>query len=86
MKKETLFYTTIEIAELLGVSASSIQRWADSGKLKCTSTEGGHRKFSVDQLKEFAMTYNISMKFLMEPIQREKQNSEKMFISISAVQ
>jgi len=85
MKKETVFYTTMEIAEFLGVSASSIQRWADSGKLKCTSTEGGHRKFSVDHLKEFAMTYNISMKFLMEPTKRESA-SEKMFQPISAAQ
>jgi len=63
MEKEN-FYTTQEIAEFLGVSPSSIQRWADSGKLKCLTTEGGYRKFSRTHLSDFATTYNISMKFL----------------------
>lgn len=43
--------TTREVAELLGVGATSVKRWADSGLLGCVKTPGGHRRFpraSVD--------------------------------------
>ncbi|MCK9409874.1 MAG: helix-turn-helix domain-containing protein [Bacteriovoracaceae bacterium] len=64
MGKEILLLTTEEIADLLGVNPNSILRWADSGKLKCVFVEGGNKKFSIEHLAEFAITYNISMKFL----------------------
>ncbi|NUN71315.1 MAG: DUF3853 family protein [Bacteroidetes bacterium] len=64
MEKENFYFTMQEIADQLGVSPSSIMRWVDSGKLKCAMSDGEQRIFSVDHLTEFAMTYNISMKFL----------------------
>ncbi len=64
MADDTKVYTTDELADLLGVNVSSVQRWADWEKLKYFSTEDGTKKFNVDQLLEFAAKYNISMKFL----------------------
>ncbi|MFA6467855.1 MAG: helix-turn-helix domain-containing protein [Bacteroidota bacterium] len=78
------FFTTQEIAELLGVSPSSIQRWADSGKLKCHVTEGGHRKFSRTHLSDFATTYNISMKFLDTTQLRSSFREENNYTPIAA--
>lgn len=83
MEKEILYYSTQEIADHLGVSPSSIQRWADSGKLKCATSDGGHRKFSIDHLTEFAMTYNISMKFL-ETMKIRSSREENTFTTIAA--
>lgn len=77
MKNENRFFTTQEVADLLGVSPSSIQRWADSDKLKCESTDGGHRKFSEEHLQEFAMKYNISTKFLNELNATRSQNIKR---------
>jgi excisionase family DNA binding protein len=37
--------TSTQVAELLGVGASSVKRWADSGRLPCVRTPGGHRRF-----------------------------------------
>lgn len=37
--------TSTQVAELLGVGASSVKRWADSGRLTCVRTPGGHRRF-----------------------------------------
>lgn len=64
MEKENFYFTMQEIAEQLGVSPSSVMRWVDSGKLKCAISDGDHKFFSIEHLSEFAMTYNISMKFL----------------------
>lgn len=83
MDNETFFYTTQEIAEFLGVSTSSILRWVDSGKLKCSQCEEGHKKFSAEQLTEFAITYNISMKFLDTMKLRSSMRDEKKYSSIS---
>ena len=43
--------TSTEVAELLGVGASSVKRWADSGRLPCVRTLGGHRRFLRAELE-----------------------------------
>lgn len=84
MKNEIRFFTVQEIADLLGVSQSSIQRWADSNKLQCEICEGGNRRFSEKHLQEFSEKYNISMKFLSNA-QSTKSNATKGSISPIAV-
>ena len=37
--------STRAAAELLGVGATAIKRWADEGRLACVRTAGGHRRF-----------------------------------------
>ena len=37
-------------ADLLGVSASTIRRWSDSGELHGHRTPGGHRRYRRDEL------------------------------------
>lgn len=83
MDKKIIYYTTQEVAEFLGVSPSSIQRWVDSGKLKCTQSDEGYKKFNTDHLTEFAITYNISMKFLDTMKLRSSVRDEKKITSIS---
>lgn len=41
------FLSTREFAEVLGVSDSSLKRWVDSGKIRASRTEGGHRRIAV---------------------------------------
>jgi len=48
-----MIYNSYQIAENIGVNVSTIKRWTDSGKLKCSQTVGGHRKFHLNDLKEF---------------------------------
>lgn len=47
------YFNSIEASRILGVNVSTIKRWTDSGKLECTKTIGGHRKFSLSDLARF---------------------------------
>ncbi len=53
------FYSTADVAGMLGVDASTVKRWADSGKLQCFRTIGGHRRFTLKQVKEFISEYHL---------------------------
>jgi excisionase family DNA binding protein len=39
-----------EASSVLGVHASTLRRWADSGRVPCQRTPGGHRRFSRRKL------------------------------------
>lgn len=46
--------SSAEVAVLLGVSPSSVKRWADSGALECVRTPGRHRRFARAAVARFA--------------------------------
>ncbi|MBU3759755.1 MAG: response regulator [Candidatus Omnitrophica bacterium] len=52
-------YTTHEVAKLLGVTPITVIRWIGSGKFKCYTTVGGHRRVEHDELVRFAQAYNL---------------------------
>lgn len=43
-----------QAAELLGVSADTVRRWADSGRLAATKSTGGRRVIEGEELARFA--------------------------------
>ena len=43
--------TTREAADVLGVSPTSIKRWAEAGRLPATKTAGGHRRYRQEDLE-----------------------------------
>lgn len=49
--KNTL--TTRELAEAIGVSESSVKRWADDGLIRAARTAGGHRRIPVREAVRF---------------------------------
>jgi excisionase family DNA binding protein len=44
-------YSPKQLADELGVSVQTIQRWADAGHLKAWKTLGGHRKIDGAPLR-----------------------------------
>jgi len=46
--------STKEVAALLNVTETTIKRWAGEGKIPCVKTLGGHRKFSMNEIIQFA--------------------------------
>ena len=45
--------STRELAEAIGVSESSIKRWADDGVLHVARTAGGHRRIPLPEAIRF---------------------------------
>ena len=46
-----MIFNSDELANILGVNVSTVKRWADSGKIDCVKTKGGHRKFHIQHLR-----------------------------------
>jgi excisionase family DNA binding protein len=54
-------YTTTQAAKIFGVSARTIQIWADSGMIEVTKTVGGHRRISAEEIKRLALKMGKSL-------------------------
>lgn len=52
-------FSTRDMARLCGVNESTIKRWADSGRLHCIKTPGGHRKFLIRDVLTFLNEYGF---------------------------
>jgi molybdopterin-binding protein len=50
-------YRISQAARLLGVSADTVRRWADGGRLNVTRDEGGQRWVDGEQLAELAASF-----------------------------
>lgn len=49
----TQYLTPRQFAEAIGVSESSVRRWADDGRIRITRTAGGHRKIPRSEAIRF---------------------------------
>jgi excisionase family DNA binding protein len=48
------YLSTQEVAGLINVTETTVKRWADEGKIPCHKTLGGHRKFMLKDIVQFA--------------------------------
>jgi excisionase family DNA binding protein len=46
-----MLLSTAQVAELLGVSAATVKRWAEAGLLPAARTRGGHRRFRRSEVE-----------------------------------
>ena len=52
-------FSTREMGRFCGVNESTIKRWADSGRLPCLKTPGGHRRFRIRDALTFLNEYGF---------------------------
>ena len=57
MKRTVL--STSAVARMFSVTETTVKRWADEGSLRCHRTPGGHRKFEMRHVVEFAERNNF---------------------------
>ena len=55
------FLTTGQVAEVLHISTTSVQKLSENGLFKCWKTSGGHRRISVSSLKKYCADNNIAL-------------------------
>jgi len=68
-------YRSGPLAELLGVSADTVRRWCDEGKLETVRTEGGHRVVEGTELARFVREVDEAY----EPEQLRLQSARNRF-------
>ncbi|MGE5458428.1 MAG: cobalamin-dependent protein [Methanococcaceae archaeon] len=54
-----VYISTKEVASLLNVTETTIKRWTDTGSINCVKTLGGHRKYLIEDIEQFAKSNNI---------------------------
>lgn len=55
------FLTPTEVAELLMVAPVTVRQWAQKGLINARTTAGGHRRFSIDAVREFAAQMGMEL-------------------------
>ncbi len=58
------FLTPREVARLVGVSPTTVTRWAREGKLRCKTTLGGHRRFEQGVVHELRKRLDLAASVL----------------------
>ena len=75
--KKKKYLTPNEAAEILLVSPVTIRQWAQKGDLPARVTPGGHRRFDMKDLVDFARSKGIDIK---EDDEDKKQGQLKVLI------
>ena len=73
-----------EVASIMGVNVSTINRWTDSGRLDCYQTVGGHRKFLLSHLN-FFLNEKINKKLKINVIEYLNKGEKELIQRIERV-
>jgi excisionase family DNA binding protein len=65
--------STKEVAAMLQVTETTIKRWADESVLHCVKTPGGHRKFLLMDVVQFAEAHGYTVSGSQPPPMTQKQ-------------
>jgi diguanylate cyclase (GGDEF)-like protein/excisionase family DNA binding protein len=57
-----------EAAQALNVSASTLRRWAESGRIEAIRTPGGHRRFSVSEVSRLNAARGSTQRRVVQPL------------------
>ena len=60
------FYKLKDVANIFGVSTTSVRNWIIQGKLKAIITPGGHRRIPKHELDFFLKKYPVSEKGILK--------------------
>ncbi len=61
MATRPVYFTTYQVAQMLGVTLPTVVNWTKAGKLACHRTPGGHRRISRADLVRFAGSHKVPL-------------------------
>lgn len=64
------YYTTIEVAQMLGMAVRSVQLMVDRGDLQAWKTPGGHRRISRESLERWLQASRSAVQQAAEPVRK----------------
>ena len=64
------YYTTIEVAQMLGMAVRSVQLMVDRGDLQAWKTPGGHRRISRESLERWLQGSRSAVHQAAEPVRK----------------
>jgi excisionase family DNA binding protein len=67
---------TREVASMLGVTETTVKRWADEGVIPCVRTPGGHRKFLLKDVVSFAEQQGLTVAGVQPPPMNAEQTEQ----------
>ncbi|WP_334135441.1 helix-turn-helix domain-containing protein [Tepidimonas sp.] len=59
--ESSAYYTTLEVARMLGMAVRSVQLMVDRGELQAWKTPGGHRRISAESLQRWLAHSRVGM-------------------------
>jgi MerR family transcriptional regulator, light-induced transcriptional regulator len=82
MHQKTIL-STADVARLFNVTETTVKRWANDGLLKCMKTPGGHRKFEMRNVVEFASVLKFEPSGALK-MTEEDELAQKIQVAILA--
>jgi len=79
MTKTTEFIPTKEVAALFSVTETTVKRWSDEGLIPCVKSPGGHRKFRLSDVVDFAEKQGYPVTGTLEPPLTKEQMERVQF-------
>lgn len=76
-----LLISTKEVAAMLNVTETTIKRWADENVLNCVRTHGGHRKFFLKDVVQFAENNGFTVGG-SQPPPMSRQQMERLQVGV----
>lgn len=64
------YYTTIEVAQMLGMAVRSVQLMVDRGDLQAWKTPGGHRRISRESLERWLQGSRSAVQEAADPVRK----------------
>ncbi len=81
MSKRTQYFTTHDVAKMLGVSAPTVIKWIKDDRLQAHRTPGGHRRVSLVALEKFAADHD----YPLPPVSGESVHRDNASLRILVV-
>ena len=47
------YLSSTDVSKILGINISTLKRWTENGIIDCAKTAGGHRKFTIQHVRDY---------------------------------